>query len=838
MRVSPNAIDRLSRFVMDRKQWSLVFLVVAVALFSLGAFHINTHVILRDLFPYDHPYLKMHARFSKVFGGGGFGVVLALKDRQNDIFNPETLSRVKGITDELVLWDEVYRVLTVSMASNSVKVVKTRAKGEIVIEALMFPDIPKTDEEMELLRQHIFSNPSYAGTLVSEDGSAALILTQLKEDISYARAFELLRGLQQRYTDGKTSLHIVGYPMLMGWIYSFKPQMYTVFAISIVAMVGILFLIFKNFVGMVVPMAMALVCTGLGLGFIGWTGINFSPLLYVLAFLVGARMLSNSVQITHRYLYEYQHCLAAHAGAGAGARTEAGYRTMRAMLMPNVAAVATDAAGFMVLGLAKIVLMQQLAVIMSFWMLTIALSGIFVPVICACLPRPGQAPGNAKAPGPARERAEGPDQGLLTRGAMALADFSMFRGRFIVAAVTLGVLVIGGWQTTRLKVGDPTPGSPVLWPDHPYNRDQAMINQTFNASSESFVLYYEGSPGSVYDPDVAKTFEAFSRYMSQQLPDIYKSASSIINMAKMLNVTFHDGDHIWYQMPRNEDQLSGLLGYTRNNIDRGTLGRFMDSTLERAQITLYFADHTSDNMVRIRNAAKAFFKTRPMKTPNGTFLLAGGAVGLEMAVNEEMQRSHLLMDSMVLCTIFIMCSLAFRSFVAGTMLAIPLVLSNLVAFAYMALTGIGLSTNTLPCSAVGVGVGVDFAIYLYSRCCEEFGQSRDWPTTIRTAVGTAGKGIIFTGITLILPILTWYYISDLKFQAQMGFFLAMLLFTNMVAALTLHPLLIYLLKPRFMQAAMVSKERTPEPEPGPATVASAVLHPETQGRPAEVLERR
>ena len=276
----------------------------------------------------------------------------------------------------------------------------------------------------------------------------------------------------------------------------------------------------------------------------------------------------------------------------------------------------------------------------------------------------------------------------------------------------------------------------------------------------------------------------------------------------MLNVTFHDGHPLWYQMPRNPELLTGVLGYIRQNIDRGTLGRFMDTTQQRAQMTLYFSDHTSKNMLRIRKAAYDFFDIHPMKTENGRFCLAGGAIGMEIAVNEEMKRAHALMDSLVLIVIFIMCSISFRSFVAGAMLALPLVLSNLVAFAYMALTDIGLSTNTLPCSAVGVGVGVDFSIYLYSRCVEEFPRCRDFKKTVRTAVQTTGKGIVFTGITLILPILTWYFISALKFQAQMGFFLSMLLFTNMVAAFTLHPLLITLVKPRFMQGEVDDGENT------------------------------
>ena len=140
------------------------------------------------------------------------------------------------------------------------------------------------------------------------------------------------------------------------------------------------------------------------------------------------------------------------------------------------------------------------------------------------------------------------------------------------------------------------------------------------------------------------------------------------------------------------------------------------------------------------------------------------------------------------------------------MLTVPLILSNLIAFSYMAATNIGLSVNTLPCSAVGVGVGVDFAIYLYSRCIEEFPHRDGWSDTIMTAVRTAGKGIVFTGLTLILPILTWYFISELKFQAQMGFFLSMLLFANMVAAFTIHPLLIWIIKPKFMKRGVTEGE--------------------------------
>lgn len=773
-------IDKIVLLLARRKLWVMIFVLVCTAAVSLGVFRMKTEVILSHLFPYDHPYLQLMGRFSEVFGSGGSGVAIAVKVQKGDIFNEPTLTKIKNITDEIILWDEAYRVLTMSMATYSTKVVKTLAKGEIRIESLMYPDVPKTPEGMAELKRNVFSNPAYSGMLVSNDGTAAIILTEMKENIPYDTIFVKLRKVVEKYSDGNHSIHIVGFPMLMGWIYSYKIQIYMVMGISILIMLIILFLSFWNFAGMVAPMIIAMICTGLGLGFIGWTGINFSPLLYVLAFLVGARMISNAVQITHRYIEEFLY--------NGGDKQLATYKTMRAMWMPNIMATVTEVAGFLVLGIAKIVLMRQLAVIMSFWMATIALEGLLVPIICSYLPINKEKLQRRAAKGSPIARFSG-----------AASRFSIGRGRYVVAGIILVIVVIGLWQVSHVKVGDATPGSPILWPNDTYNKDQALINEKFNASSENFVLYYEGAKDSVYDPEVLETFEKFSQHMAAKLPDIYKTASSVIDMGKALNMTLHDGDQMWYELPRNEEQMVGILGYVRNTLGTANLRRFVDSNMEKAQISLFFSDHTCDNVARIKDAAYGFFKDHPTKTKNGEFKLAGGRIGMEAALNEEMRQSHAKMDAIVLGAILIMCVLAFRSITAGFMLTAPLLIANLIAFWYMSWMNIGLSVNTLPVSAVGVGVGVDFAVYLYSRCVEEYPRCKDFKETIMVSTRTTGEAIVYTGLTIVLPVLTWYFISGLKFQAEMGFFLAMIMTTNMIASLTVHPLLIWIIKPKFIR---------------------------------------
>ena len=782
-------LDRLCWFLSRYRLTVLIIILVITGIFLYGAIKIRGEVVLAEMFPYDHPYLKLHARFAQIFGSGGSGVVISIKAKNGDIFNPRTLTKIQKMTNEVVLWDEIYRVLTVSIASRTTKVVKAQARGQIVVESLMWPEIPTNNDEVALLKKHIFSDPAFNGILVSRDGTAALLLTEFKENISYEQSFRLLQKLRKDYTDGETSVHIVGFPMLMGWIYSLKGQMYNVFLISIIGMIVVLIVIFYgNLLGMIVVMGNALVLTIWGLGFIGFTGINFNPMLYVLAFLVGARMVGNSHQITYRYFEELH--------SNGGDRFRASYETMRTMFIPNFAAVTTDAAGFLVLIIAKIVLMQHLALIMTFWMMSIILTGFMVPAICNLIPLKVASEKWAK---------DSCKVDWLARLMMRITRFSIGSGsRYVAVGLIVILAAYCFWQTSKLKIGDPTPGSPVLWPDHPYNQDQALMDKAFNASSENLMLFYEGEKESVYDPAVLNTFEAFSRHMRNRLPDIYKSSTSIAEMVKMVNITFHDGDKLWRELPRDTNLLIGLLGLLRPQFDPYTRGRFVDRELERAQITLFFADHTSENLLRIREAAYDYFKDHPMKIGKGEFKLAGGRIGMEIALNEEMKRSHAIIDLTVLGAIFILCALSFMSITAGLMLTLPLLLANSVAGAYMSLSNIGLSINTLPIAAIGVGVGVDFAIYLYSRCQEEFHlQGGDWTNTITQSICTCGKAVVYTGLTIILPIITWYFFSDMKFQAQVGFFLAMIMGTNVILTLTLHPLLIYIIKPKFISGKKV-----------------------------------
>ncbi len=180
------------------------------------------------------------------------------------------------------------------------------------------------------------------------------------------------------------------------------------------------------------------------------------------------------------------------------------------------------------------------------------------------------------------------------------------------------------------------------------------------------------------------------------------------------------------------------------------------------------------------------------------FLLCGGTIGVLAAINEEIEWSQVGTLLLIFVMVFILCASAFRSVWAGITLTVPLVIANLVAFIYMVFKEISLDVDTLPVFAIGVGVGVNYGIYIISRFREEYENELDIDKAVKRGVSTAGLGVVFTAVSLIIPVLLWYWFSQIKFQADMGILLAFLLFFNMLGALLFIPAVCAYFRPKFI----------------------------------------
>ena len=177
-----------------------------------------------------------------------------------------------------------------------------------------------------------------------------------------------------------------------------------------------------------------------------------------------------------------------------------------------------------------------------------------------------------------------------------------------------------------------------------------------------------------------------------------------------------------------------------------------------------------------------------------TEALRAGNSGIESATNAVVGKAQYQMLLLVYSVVALLVFLTFRSWRAVVCIIVPLALTSVLSQALMALLGIGVKVATLPVIALGVGIGVDYCLYIYSKMDTYLKRGTDLATSYAKTLQTTGMAVGFTGVTLAIGVGTWIF-SPIKFQADMGLMLTFMFFWNMVGALLFLPALAYLLAP-------------------------------------------
>jgi hypothetical protein len=223
--------------------------------------------------------------------------------------------------------------------------------------------------------------------------------------------------------------------------------------------------------------------------------------------------------------------------------------------------------------------------------------------------------------------------------------------------------------------------------------------------------------------------------------------------------------------------------------------RVIDFKYRAAPIWFYCTDHKSENIRRVIRHAKKFIADNPLEAAR--FLLAGGRIGVLAAANEELLKNDIMVNVLGFATIFLVIIFTYRSIAAGVYMLIPLLIANAVVNAYMGAREIGININTLPVVTVGVGFGIDYALYIVSRIIEEYRAGVVLPEAVRSAVATSGKAVSFTALTMILGTLLWTF-SHIRFNSEMGLLLALWMGVSFLVTMTLLPVMVVMFKPRFI----------------------------------------
>ncbi len=341
-------------------------------------------------------------------------------------------------------------------------------------------------------------------------------------------------------------------------------------------------------------------------------------------------------------------------------------------------------------------------------------------------------------------------------------------------------------------MGDYGIGVPELRPDSRYNLDNAKIVEKFaiGVNTLGVVAQTKGVQGACTNYEVMTAIENFDWHM-QNVPGT-QSVISLPGLAKMVNAGFNEGNLKWRQLPRDPT----VMAQSVTPIDTST--GLLNPDCSAMQLLVNTTDQQGDTIANLVSEVKSFAAAHP--SDKLELKLATGNVGVMAATNEAVDKARWEMNFAIFGALMIMCLVTFRSLRATLCILIPLAIVSVLCEALMPTLGIGLKVSTLPVIALGVGVGVDYGIYLFDRIEVHLEEGKDLATAFYEALDERGTAMVFTAVTMTIGVGTWA-LSALKFQADMGILLAFMFFLNMLGALFLLPsLAAFLLKPNKVES--------------------------------------
>jgi predicted RND superfamily exporter protein len=754
-----------------RKAWLTVFAILT-ALFAASASRLAVDAGFSKMVPLKHEYMKVYREYEKVFGGAN-RVAIALVQKDGDIFNKEYMAKLKGLTDDVFLLNGVDRPSVKSLFTPNtrfIEVIEEGFAGGNVIPATF----QGTDEDLRKVRENV-NKSSEVGRSVATDFSGALVSAGLLEidpqtgqRLDYFEFARKLEELRAKYSGDRHSVHIIGFAKAIGDIRDGARGVITFFGIAFVITAALMLWFVKDVKLTLVALAVAMMPVLWLLGTLPVLGFGIDPLSILVPFLIFSIGVSHAVQMTKTWERE--------VASGVDSLTAA-RRAFAKLFIPGTLALLTNVLGFAVIMLIPIDIVRELGITASLgvaWM--IVTNKMLLPILLSYLTMSRHAL--------AREKYQESRADRFWRAAAKGVE----RKRATVIVAVAGVILLAGLiQAHQLKVGDYGIGVPELRPDSRYNLDNAVIVKKFaiGVNTLGVVAQTKDVQGACTNYDIMSTIERFDWHMQNQ-PGT-QSVISLPGLAKVVNAGFNEGNIKWRALPRDPQ----VLAQSVTPIDTST--GLLNPDCSAMQVLVNTTDQQGETIARLVAAVKGF--AAAANTDKLQFKLATGNAGVMAATNEAVDKARYEMNFAIFGALMVMCMVTFRSLRATLCILIPLAIVSVLCEALMPALGIGLKVSTLPVIALGVGVGVDYGIYLYDRIESHLEEGKDLETAFFEALNERGTAMVFTAVTMTIGVGTWA-LSALKFQADMGVLLAFMFFLNMLGALFLLPALAaFLLKP-------------------------------------------
>ena len=757
----------IEHFIFSYRLLVISLFVIATIFLGFQASQLRPDASIEKMIPSTHPYIVNFLENKDDLASLGSAVRIIISNQEGDIFNKEFQQLLQEITDEIFYINGVDRSKMQSLWTPNVRWKEVTEEG--FVGGSVIPDkYDGSPTSLLQLRANTLRS-GQVGRLVSNDFKAAIILAPLVdidpetgERLDYYQfSKDLEEKVRNKYQSDKVSIHIVGFVKVIGDLIEGAAQVGIFFAVAFAITAILLYAYSRCFWSTIIPLLCSSIAVVWQLGLLRALGFGIDPYSMLVPFLVFAIGISHAVQMINGVANQCLH--------GATAKTAA-CCAFSALCIPGLIALLSDGIGFITLMVIEIPVIQELAIAASLGVAVLVLTNlILLPLLMSYSGITHSCMAHMKAQ---ENRAFRPWRALSRVTETPIAG--------VIVVIAMLLFVFGFYASQDLKIGDLDPGAPELRADSRYNKDNEFLTQKFSTSTDVFVVMVNTPSQQCGNYNTLAAIDRFQAKISNVQG--VQSVLSLVNISKLVVTGMNEGNIKWHDVSRNQ--------YVLNNSLRLVPSSLINTDCSMVPILVFLNDHKAETLSQVVSEVELF--ADKYNSEDLSFNMAAGNSGIEAATNIVIAKAQYIMLALVYAVVSFLCLLTFRSIKTVVCIILPLALTSVLAQALMTSLDIGVKVATLPVIALGVGIGVDYGIYIYSKLQHFLDDGMDLKEAYFNTLKTTGTAVAFTGLTLAIGVATWIY-SPIKFQADMGLILTFMFLWNMIGALVLLPALSSLL---------------------------------------------
>ncbi|RKZ99377.1 MAG: RND family transporter, partial [Gammaproteobacteria bacterium] len=740
---SPTKLEQfIEKLVFTHRSAVLGIIGVVIALLTYQATMVKPEASYTKMIPGSHEYVSNYLDYRKELSNLGNVLRIVVEAKEGDIFTAEFQEVLKQVTDEVFFIPGVNRDGLKSLWTPNVRWQEVTEEG--FVGGAVVPDgYDASPKMLQVMKGNVLKS-GQVGVLVANNFKSAIILTPL-QDINPETGLpldyrdlsnKLEKNVRDKYASEDVNIRIVGFAKVVGDLIDGALQVIAFFGLAVIITFVLLWLYSRCLRSTFSVLLFSIGAVFCQLGILHLLGFGINPYSMLVPFLVFAIGVSHGVQIINSVIH--------HSVTGCG-KLEASKLAFRSLYLAGITALVSDAIGFTTLMVIDIGVIRELAIAASIGVAIVIVTNLVaLPILLSYI---GVSKAGLKYAEASMHQPHKVEKLFANFAKPALAKVTL------VVAV---ILAAGGLYFSQfMQIGDLDAGAPELRPDSRYNLDNAFIVENYSASTDLFVVMVKTSADQCIKYNSLMWMDQFQWHLKNVKG--VQGVKSIVDISKFGVFGMNEGSLKWYGLNRNQSMTNASV--------RKVPSGLISQDCSMAPILIFLNDHKAETLQAVIKSVDEF---KEQYQPEGIeFLMAAGNAGIESATNEVIEKSQTEMLIWVYSVVFVLCLITFRSVPMVISIIVPLMLTSIMSQGLMGLIGIGVKVATLPVIALGVGIGVDYGIYIFSKVKEALGQGKTLYMTYRYALNQTGKAVAFTGMTLAIGVATWVF-SPIKFQADMG----------------------------------------------------------------------